>query len=308
MTTQATPLADFIKPINMNGMEGRILVLPAKRKNQREILLLYGLHASIERMQGIAEELNKYGRVTLPDLPGHGGMDSFYTIGEKPTLDNMADYLAAFIKMRYRRKRLTIIATSFSFIIVTRMLQRNPEIAKKVDVVVSIVGFVHKDDFTFSRTTFYGYKMGTWFFSHRIPAAFAQHIALRGPFIRAFYNSVAEKHAKLYDGTPEERKRRIDFEVVLWQANDIRTYMHNVTTMLKVDLCTQQVDLPVWHVAVEPDQFFNNTYVEQHLNVIYSDVTVIHNKTTAHAPTIIATAKDAAPFIPTKLRRMLARK
>jgi len=76
-------------------------------------------------------------------------MDSFYKIGRAPTLDAFADYLAAFIKMRYRNRRVTIVGISFGFLVVTRMLQRYPELCKRIDLVVSIVGFMHRDDFTF---------------------------------------------------------------------------------------------------------------------------------------------------------------
>jgi len=43
--------------------------------------------------------------VTHAGSAGIRGMDSFYKIGRAPTLDAFADYLAAFIKMRYRNRR-----------------------------------------------------------------------------------------------------------------------------------------------------------------------------------------------------------
>src|SRR5690606_29130786 len=129
--------------------------LPAPARKNRQILLVYGHHASLERMFGLAEELNKYGSITMPDLPGFGGMESFYKIGEKPTLDNLADYLASFIKLRYKRRRVSILAMSFGFLVVTRMLQRYPELVKKVDVLVSIVGFCHHQDFKMRRRNYW---------------------------------------------------------------------------------------------------------------------------------------------------------
>lgn len=308
MKKAAKPVADYIKPLNMDGMEGRVLKLPAPTNKTREILLIYGHHASIERMQGVAEELNKYGSVTLPDLPGFGGMDSFYSVGEKPHLDALADYLAAFVKMRYRRRRFTIIAMSFGFVVATRMLQKYPDLASKVDLVVSIVGFVHKDAFVFKRTNYNLMRFGTVILSFAFPAALVQHIALRPVFIRAAYRLVANKHVKLYDADEAERDKRIEFEVTLWRINDVRTYMHTARTMFNLDLIGASVDLPVYHVAVEPDRYFNNAVVEQHLHTIYSDVEVVHSKMKGHAPTVVATAKEAAPFIPPKIRRLLAQK
>ena len=123
----------------MNGLQGRMLHLPAPKGRNREILLVYGHHSSLERWWGLAQVLNRYGAVTMPDLPGFGGMDSLYKIDKKPTIDNLADYLAAFVKMRYKRRRVTIIGMSFGFVVVTRMLQRFPELVKKVDVLTSLL-------------------------------------------------------------------------------------------------------------------------------------------------------------------------
>lgn len=301
-------LADYIVPLNMNGMEGRMLRLPAQKKHTRELLLIYGHHASIERMGGLAEELSKYGKVTLPDLPGLGGMDSFYSIGKKPTLDNMADYLAAFVNMRYRRKRVSIFAMSFGFIVVTRMLQKYPELAKKVDLLVSIVGFAHKDDFIFTKKNYLLFRYGCTLLSMQLPAWITKTFILRGPVIRTSYKIVENSHVKLKDGDAEERKKRIDFEVNLWKINDARTYADTAITMLTVDLCHTKIDLPVWHVAVEPDRYFNNHYVEQHLSIIFSDVTVVKSQMAGHAPTVVATAEDAAPFIPARIRKEVAKK
>src|SRR5689334_10233567 len=107
---KAKNLADYVVPLNMNGLRGRMLRLPPPARKKREILLIYGHHASIERMFGLAENLNRYGGVTLPDLPGFGGMQSFYRLNEKPTLDNLADYLASFVKLRYKRQKVSILA------------------------------------------------------------------------------------------------------------------------------------------------------------------------------------------------------
>lgn len=307
MTNKSINLSDYIKPLNMNDMEGRMLHLPATKNHQREILLIYGHHASIERMSGLAQELSKYGSVTLPDLPGLGGMDSFYKIGKKPTLDNMADYLASFINMRYRRRRVSIFAMSFGFIVATRMLQKYPELAKKVDFFVSIVGFAHKDDFVFSRRSYLLSRYGASFLSVRPVAWVAKTVFLRAPLIRAAYKLVENSHVKLKDGDAAERKKRIDFEIGLWKINDIRTYADNAVTMFTLDLCKEHIDHDVWHIAVEPDRYFNNATVEQHLKIIFSDVKIVNSKMAGHAPTVVATAKDAAPFIPSRIRKELSK-
>ncbi len=306
--TQRLEPSDYIVPININGMNGRMLKLPAPKNKKREILLVYGLHASIERMGGFTEDLNQYGSVTLPDLPGFGGMDTFYKIGEKPTIDNYADYLATVIKLRYGRKRLTIIAMSYGFVLVTRMLQKYPNMVNKVDLLVSLVGFVHHEDFDMNNNKRNFIKFVAWSGRHYLPSRFLKHIAFRDLPIRATYKIVAKNHRKLHDADKEELNRRIDFEVKLWKMNDARTKGYVASDMFKVNLCGIRVEHDVHHVSIKEDHFFDNNVVEQHMNVIYTKVNVIPADMEGHAPTVIADAEAAAPFIPKKLRRLLARK
>jgi len=101
--------ADFIMPININGLDGRVLrVENENHRSRHELLLIYDFQSNLEKWWGFAIALKNYANVTSVDLPGLGGMDSFYKIGRKPTLDNMADYLASFVKLKYKRKRLSI--------------------------------------------------------------------------------------------------------------------------------------------------------------------------------------------------------
>lgn len=297
-----------IVKLNINGLNGRMLYAPAKNKRKREILIIYGHHSSIERMLGFAEELNKHGSVTLPDIPGFGGMESFYKINEKPTLDNLADYLVAFIKLRFKRKRITIFGMSLGFLIVTRMLQRYPEIAKKVDILVSVVGFAHRDDFILPRRIKWPLRIGASVFSNKYPAMFLKTFGLRKSVIRLCYLSMAKYNSKLKDADPEERERRIAFEVILWQSNDIRTYMDTTITMLTANNCELQVNLPVHHIIVGSDRYFDNHRVEQHLAIIYSKVHLVESKQPNHAPTVVATAKEASVFIPQEIRKLLLKK
>ncbi|MBI5357372.1 alpha/beta hydrolase [Candidatus Saccharibacteria bacterium] len=296
-----------ISSLYINRLRGRMLYLPSQSKTKkREILLLYGHHASLERMNGIAENLSKYGNVTLPDLPGFGGMKSFYNIGREPTIDNFADYLAAFIKLKYKRKRLTVMSMSFSFLIVTRMLQKYPEIAKKVDLVVSSVGFVHYQDFKLPKSQQRGLRLLGTVFQHKFPAFMFRYLVLTGPVIKTTYKLVAKRHSKMHDAeSPEELNKRIQAEIILWQINDVSTRMKTMADMFKVDLCDKKVDLPVYHVSVENDRYFDNRVVEQHMRIIYKDFINIPAEIPAHMPSIVATAEEAELFVPDKLRKLL---
>lgn len=284
-----------------------MLRLPAPAKRKREILFIYGHHSSLERWWGLVQDLNQYGSITMPDLPGFGGMESFHKIGLKPNIDNMADYLASFIKMRYSHRRVTIAGLSFGFLVVTRMLQKYPDLAKKVDLVVSIVGFSHRNDFAFSRNRHRAYIAGSSVVSRQLPSIIFKNLALHPLVLRAAYARTHNAKHKFADVAPDDLKDIMDFEIYLWHANDVRTHMATTVEMLKVDNCTSQVDVPLWHISTDLDRYFDNHVVEQHLRVIFTDFHHAKSRMKGHAPSVIADAKAAAPLIPPKLRRLLAR-
>lgn len=286
-----------------------MLYLPPPVGKTRQILFIYGTHSSLERWFGLAQILNRYGAVTMPDLPGFGGMESFYKIGKKPTIDNLADYLAAFVKMRYKRKSVTIVGMSFGFVVVTRMLQRFPELGKKVELLVSVVGFAHKDDFTFTKPRYWFYRLTSKLFTTSLTARLFRATALSPTVLRAVYGRTHNAKRKLSAVAPEFIPQMIDVEVWLWRNNDVRTYMQTSSDFLKLDNCQKQVDLPVWHVGITNDHFFDNSLVEQHLQVIYNELHSMKiSGLTNHAPTVVATAKEAAPFVPVLLRRQLSKR
>jgi pimeloyl-ACP methyl ester carboxylesterase len=299
---------DYISALNINGLNGRVMVLPPKSsKAKRNILFLYGHHSSLERMIGIAEVLTEYGTVTMPDFPGFGGMDSFYTIRSKPTLDNMADYLAAFIKMRYNKKQVTIAGMSFGFVVATRMLQKYPELTKKIDLLVSVVGFANGEALTFSPPRSFMYRSLSNIFKYRIPAIFFKEVCLHPFVLRTVYARTHNAKNKFRGMSVKEKKRMIAFEIYLWRCNDVRTYMSTTLTMFDLDLTKQKVDLPVYHISVEADQYFDNKLIEKDLALIFTKVHMLEAHMDNHAPTVIATADEAKGLFPDELRSLLAR-
>lgn len=299
---------DYIVPIDMNGLAGRMLCLPAPKGKDAEILFVYGQHSSLERWWGLLRYVNHYAAVTAPDLPGFGGMESFYTIGKKPTIDNYADYLAAFVKMRYKRRKVAIVGMSFGFVIATRMLQRYPELIGRVTLLVSLAGFVHGDDFKFTPKRLMGYKVIAHVFSHWLPSLFFRYVCLNSAVLRKTYHHTylaRSKFAEVKDKA--EHDRFMDTEIWLWQHNDVRTHGKTLIEMFALDNCKQRLDMPVWHVEVAGDQYFNSGRVEQHLHVTFSDVHIVRSSLKYHAPSVIATEAEAAGLIPPQLRRALAK-
>lgn len=301
----AKPNSSHISNIEINSLNGRMLNLPAKN-NKRNILFLYGHHASLERMFGIADNFNDFGSVTIPDLPGLGGMDSFYKIGMQPTIDNFADYLASFIKLRFKNKRFTLVSMSFSFLIVTKMLQKYPEIAKNVDILVSSVGFVHYEDFSLPKYHQLGIRIISSVLQLKPFAYTAKHTLFSEFAVKSFYKHVGVKHSKMQDaGRSEVRDKRIEAEVILWRINDVRTRMRTANDFFRVDLLDRKIDLPIYHVYIDDDRYFNNRIVEQHMRIIYKDFTGFKAEIVGHMPSIVATKKEADLFVPPGLKELL---
>lgn len=307
--TSQNPI-DYIVPLEINGLEGRMMRVPSpgtKQAGNKEILLVYGHHAMIERWWSLVQNLNHYGAVTVPDLPGFGGMDSFASVGLKPNIDNYADYLAAFIKLRYRRKRVTIVAISFGFVIATRMLQRYPELSKKVTMLVSLVGFMHEDDFVYSPLRRKVYRRITRFFATRPYALFIRYCLLNRFVLRTLYARLPNSRRRMIEVGPEEFETTMDFEVKLWQANDVRTHWLTTSEFLGLDNCGKRIALPIYHVASEQDHYFNNEIVKQHMLVVFEDYYRFVARSKAHTPSVLADKKAAGVMLPPGLRRRLAR-
>lgn len=297
--------ADYIVPLNMNGLDGRMLHVPGPANKKREILLIYGHHAMLERWWSLVQNLNQYGTVTMPDLPGFGGMDSFAKLGVKPNIDAYADYLAAFIKLRYKRKTVTVVGISFGFVVATRMLQRYPELSKNVDMLVSLVGFMHKDDFIYSPRQRKVFKAATRVFATRPIAFFIRYCCLNRFILRTLYVKLPNSRKRMIEITPEEFEASIDFEVKIWQANDVRTHWLTTSEFLDLDNCQKRVDLPIYHVASTTDHYFNNEIVKQHMLVVFKRYRRFEAKSKAHTPHILADKKAAGVLLPPGLRRLL---
>jgi pimeloyl-ACP methyl ester carboxylesterase len=270
--------------------------------------VVYGHHASLERWWSLVQNLTPYGNVTMPDLPGFGGMESFAKIKTRPTIDAYADYLAAFIKLRYKNKRITIFAISYGFVVVTRMLQRYPDLTKKVDLLTSVVGFMHKDDLVFKPNFRRFSKCVTRFFATRPMALFIRYVMLNRFILTHFYTKLPSSKRRMLEVTQEEFKQSMEFEVGLWQANDVRTHWLTTSEFLSLNNCREHVSLPVVHVTSKHDYYINNLMVEEHMRQVFSGYTQFVSKSKAHVPSVIADKKAMSVLVPSGLKRLLREK
>lgn len=297
-----------LSPMHINGLKGRMLRISNKRK-KREILLVYGHHSSLERIYGIAEALADYGSVTVPDLPGFGGMDSLYKIGIEANFDTLADYLAAFIKTKYQNKRFTIAAFSIGFAITTRMLQKYPEIAEQVDFLVSVAGFTKKDDFRLSKGIQFFYRSLSGSMSGPVLSKIFRYVALNSLILKTFYRFMPNARHKFAGVNKELFKRYINFEVELWHNNDARTYLATAHAMFTADLTKDKVNLTVHHISIgDSDQYFNNDTVRKHLELVYKKCVVDQANLDSHMPSVIASKDEVIDLFPKSFTILLNKK
>jgi hypothetical protein len=129
--------------------------------------------------------------------------------------------------------------------------------------------------------------------------------ALNRFIIRTIYVRLPAGKRRFIEMDPEEFDVMMDFEVALWQRNDVSTHWRTTSEFLLLDNCKERIDLPLWHVASKGDHYFNNHIVEQHMRVVYGDYHQAVMNTKAHTPSIIADKKGLAIMVPPALRRVL---
>lgn len=296
-------IAQFIAPLNMNGLQGRMLVAPPSGQRKREILLVLGHHTQLEQWWGLVNVLQDYGKVTTPDMPGFGGMDSFYAIGKPPTLNNFADYLAAFIRLRYKRRRLVIVGVSFGFVVATRMLQRYPDLAKKVDLLVSLGGLMHGDDFLLKplrRRLVRGLvRIG----GTRPVALLMKYLCFNDPVVRVLCPRIAPARRMLATMSPLSTETIVGRESRAWQINDVSSHWRTLSQCLVLDNCKQKVEVPVWSVVPQDDRLLDSAIVEQHVLVVFSSnkTSVVSIKSSDYSQ-----KDNASILLPAGLKKVLA--
>jgi len=298
MVKKAVSASRFILPLYMNKLKGRMLLLPSEDSGKRsEILVVYGQKSTIEKWLPLCKVLSIYGNVTMPDMPGFGGMDSFYKIHEKPTISNYSDYLAAFIKLRYKRKKINIVGLSFGFVVVTRMLQDYPELAKKVNLVFCVSGLAHSDDIDLDNFDLYRNRAFTNILSRNLPASI---------YKKAIYHPQIVKLANYLGKTKDYHLEQL--KLASRRRNDIRTEMFTSNQLLKLDNCQKQVDLTVYNIISDiHGNMLDNAKLEQHLQIIFSKYKAYKLKKTTISNNYELTEEDISAALPKRLVNFLTK-
>ena len=292
---------DYVSDLRVGGLKGRCWRAPAsdKRVSARAVVAVYGHHSSLERNLGLAQYLRRFGRVVIPDLPGFGGMDSFYAAGRRPTLDSYADYLKTFLDGEPDDGRpAVLVGFSLGFLVITRFLQRHPAYRKRVSSVVSVAGFVKHDCLKFGPARRFCYMLTADVIGTRLGAAAFRRLLLNKWVLRRFYARTYSARRKFAGRSAADRERFLDMEVGLWHLNDPRTWAFTAKQMLTCDLTGERLKLRLLHLDVAGDQFLDAAANLANLKKTYGKVETLKVQLPAHAPSVIASAEEIEAVMP----------
>lgn len=290
--------------LDMNGMAGRMVRLQPPTGKTAEVLFVGDRHRTLEMWQELLIQLNRSAGVTAPELPGIGGMDSFLTIGKQPTVDTYADYLAAFMKLRFRRKRVVIVGVGFGFIVATRMLQRYPALRPHVRHIIGLQAYAHYSD---ERKTanrglrLLGFRLAaSWPVARMIQLLYLNRVVL--PRLLAYRQATIIQRAVALDDT------FITAQASLWRTNDLQTNFHISADLLRLNNCTHRLDVPLLIVVNGQDAPLDTGRAEQHLRVAYTSVASITVHTPLLPTELTITKAAARGLLPAPVRHIIAQK
>lgn len=298
-----------VETINIGGLKGRLLHLSPKTKSKnKQILLIYGMHSSLERMYSTALFLNRYGEVTLPDLPGIGGMEPFYKINKRLTLDNYADYLYTILKSRKLVSKVDVVAMSFGFMVLTRMLQKYPETEAWFDNVISFVGFGQANDFQYSLFKRRAYIVISDVMSTRLGGWIAAKLIFNPLSLRLMFRVLGTFNPKYQYGFRTDPEGTVAMELDLWQKNDARTRFAIYKLFFEFNLCNDlhKIKVPLLDLTTPNDQYLDPKRVQASLRAIYTNVESARLNSRLHAPSVIGTESEVAKAFPEKAKQILS--
>lgn len=294
---------DLVRPFYINGLEGRVLKAESRTTKKKHILYVYDLVDSLENSWGMIENLRSYGHVSCVDLPGVGGMTSFSKIKYPVNIDSYADYLAAFIRLNYKRKKITIVGKGFGFAVATRMLIKYPLLVGKVSLVVSIGGYVHHEDFKMSRR-----NKSIYIHLCRIlsvtPLSYFYKICITSGSnfdkLDKKFNSI-RKFVHLYSIDAMDNPNTLSS---LWKTCSSTSYWRMMSELLKLDNCTKRVSVPLRIAYVAKSQVIDHKLQREHLQITFKD----YKEYEIEAECVLSedARKLRAHLLPKALRRVLA--
>ena len=300
-----------IKPYEYKGLHGRYVHLPAKSPAaKRTFIILYGHHATLERIIPIAETLSEYGDVYMPDNPGFGGMDSSYKIGQKANLEFFAGHLKYFIDNYVEPSRLiSIMGISFGFQIAVDFVHRYPEYEQRIENLVSFAGFVSPRNIGMSpgKRILFKYLLGKTGKS-KLGAA-VMGLAINDFTITKIYQLTWKQNVRFDSIPPSAVDEYIAGQVMLWKSSDHRTHAQTGFDFFGAnELSTYRFnDLSLIHVGIPRDHFINDAAVRKDMKLMFKKVLLLELDIPSHAPLDLDTPAKIKAVLPHELLEPLTK-
>ena len=290
----------YIMPLNVNTLRGNLFFKKHRSLSNKHILYIPDLQSNINLNYNIIQSLSNYGSVTSVDLPGIGGMESFYKIERKPTIEHYADYLASLIRLRYKNKKIILSGQGFGLIVITSMLQRYPIIAEQTKLIVSINGVARFDDYIADRRTRIMYSaLGSINFLSNLITS----LGLKNYFLEIGYSSKFEKN----DISKELISSDSRFLNKSLHKNDLATHLFLLKEISKFDNCNnKRLDIPLWNIILK-DTMIDKKVNEQHMKIIFKKYYQSSPKI-SHYDLFISNDKLISTIFNSKLKKLLLRK
>ena len=294
------------QPYVYKTLTGRYAHWPAQSATaKRTFVLIYGQHATLERIQPIAESLAAYGDVYAVDTPGFGGMDASYKIREYPSLDFLGGHLQHFINTRIPADRLlTFLGISFGFQVVANMLANDQIISKRTEQVISFVGFPTYKDFSMP-LSYKGFYLLAAFGRNRVGSSILRGV-MRPAFMKSVYFLARPVNVKYKSLDKKEAATYVGEQTWLWMVNDHRTHAATAWDFwFKNDLTNLKIDADAVHIGVPRDHLLKNTQIAQELKGMFRNLEAMELNLANHAPLDVDTADKVSALLPATLKALL---
>ena len=285
----------YVETINYNGLQGRVVILPARGNTKATIVLIGGQHSAHERSLAFAEFLQEFGTVHLIDLPGFGGMTSFAAVGMGVSYDNYADYLYTVLKSRGLTSEVTLFAVSVGTEFVTRMLQKHPDSQQWITKCVAFVGFSAAKDFNIPRLKLLSYRTIATVFSTRASAKLLSIILFNRFSIVVFTGVFSYFKRKMQAEDPVRKQQMVQMERYLWFVNDTYTHAKTSVLMFGSDMRTyspESINVDFHNIVTTDDQYFATKEVRKSFRDLYTTYSDYYVKLGVHMPSMLSSKEE----------------
>jgi pimeloyl-ACP methyl ester carboxylesterase len=290
------------------GLRGRYGHWQAKSSAaKRTFVIVYGQHASLERLSPIIELFRRYGDVYAADNPGFGGMEPSYKIKRRPDLKFFADHLGHFVNTYVpKNRRITFVGVSLGFQIITEALNKHQGIQLRTEQLISLMGCIsHKEirlplSYKVPLVYLMALPVKTW-----LGSRIFKLLARESVIVFAYLISKPIQ-VKLRGLTIKQSIVYAKQQAQLWIINDARTHASTAWDLVyHNDLSSYRIGVPTVHLGVINDHVIDSGLVKKELVKVFKSVEIYDLALENHAPLDIDTEEDVRALMPKALAKLL---